>query len=540
MTEFEKVLEEFKNDPFEIDNLIYWRCGTDVKLFAKYFFPHYCDLPFNNFHEDTFESYVFGQRSRRKVNAAPRGYAKSTIEAFIKPIHDVCYKLEHFIVIASNTDGQSVQKLKDIKAEFLDNGELIAMFGQFFKSRNVGAKEFIAVNGDHKVLFMAVGSKKEIRGTRFGSHRPTKIIIDDFEHSTEIENEEIRDKYEDLFKDVFSKIGNKKTNIEMIGTVLHRKALLCKVLKNPAYRGKVYTAIESWATNKELWLKWKDIYTDLDRFSSDDERIDAAQKFFDDNKEAMLEGTKVLWPDHESYLELQQEIIEAGLRSFMKEKQNAPMSDDEKIFDPEKIRYYREVEGGIKLEHNGVYIPWAQLPDSFGTMDPATGQVRAKKGKKGDFTCILSGFRDTKRRLFVHHDYTRRVAPSVYIAKSFDLHKEFDYVKFGVETNLYRNLLIPNMKDEEKRRQKEQKELIKLPIYDIEQVENKEKRIYTLEPKVEHGWIYFNRALSQEFFDQLFEFPKGDHDDCPDALEMLWSLVHNRYKAGGITKRSNR
>lgn len=519
----------------EEKKLIYWRCATDIELFSKFFFAHYCEYSFNTFHRDSFKGFKFEERKIRRVDAAPRGYAKSTIKAFIKPIHDVCYKLETFIVIASNTDSQSISKLKDIQAEFLANSFLIDVYGNFLESKRIGSTDFVANNNGHKVRFLAVGSKTEIRGIRFGASRPSKVILDDYEHSTEVENEEIRDKYEANFKDVFSKIGNKNTNIEVIGTVLHRKALLVKILKNPRYSGKTYKAIISWAENKELWNKWKAIYTDIDAYEEDSERIEAANQFYHANKEEMDKGVDVLWPDHESYYELQEEIIETGYRSFMKEKQNSPMSDEEKIFDPERMKFYTEVDEGFKMD-SGVVIPWKDLQLCYGVIDPATGQTKAKKGKKGDFTCILAGYEDRKGRVFVHYDYTKRIAPSIYVGKTFDFHDQFDFYKFGVETNLYKNLLIPNMIDERKRREKEKKKILKLPFYEIDQVENKQKRIYTIEPKVEHGWMVFNKALSQEFYDQLFEFPKGDHDDCPDALEMLWSLVHNRYKSGGVKK----
>ena len=63
----------------------------------------------------------------------------------------------------------------------------------------------------------------------------------------------------------------------------------------------------------------------------------------------------------------------------------------------------------------------------------------------------------------------------------------------------------------------------------------KEKRIEMIEPKVTHGWILLNRALSQEFINQLEDFPRGDNDDCPDALEMLWKLANNAYRASPVS-----
>jgi len=533
--QFIKLYDGFVNNESHQKDLLYWRCATNIELFAYNFFPHYCEFPFNSFHEDCFDAYELGERGIRRVDAAPRGYAKSTIKALIKPIHDVCYKLERFIVIASNTDSQSIQKLKDISTEFFENVHLVKIYGSFFKNKVVGSTDFIVCNGNHKVRFIAVGSKKEIRGARFGSARPSKIIIDDFEHSTEVENEEIRDKYENTFKDVFSKIGNKKTNIEVIGTILHKKSLLAKILKNPKYTAHKYKAIESWAIRKDLWNKWEDIYTDLDRFDDDKKRKKVAEDFYLKNKKEMLKGVKVLWEEHENYYELMEEIIETGYRSFMKEKQNSPMSDEEKIFYPENMKYFVEEDNGIRILHNKILVPWRELTP-YGSIDPSTGQTKAKKGKKGDFTCILSGYKDFKGRLFVFQDFTKRVPPTVFIKQIFDFHEEYDFEKFVVEYNLYRNLLTENLKAERNRREKIQKKIIRLPFYDITQDENKEKRIYTLEPKVTHGWILFNKTLSNEFYDQLFEFPKADHDDCPDALEMLWSLVHNRFKAGALNK----
>ncbi len=114
------------------------------------------------------------------------------------------------------------------------------------------------------------------------------------------------------------------------------------------------------------------------------------------------------------------------------------------------------------------------------------------------------------------------------------------YEKFAIEYNLYRNLLLENILREKKRIEEERKKSgvtdwgVKVPFYEIEQREKKEKRIFTLEPEVNNGWILFNRTLSMEFMQMIEEFPSGDHDDGPDALEMLWSLANNRYESKAI------
>lgn len=492
-------------------------------------------MPFNELHHDLFAVTQFGERSIRRARAAPRGYAKSTVTALIKPIHDICYALEKFIVIFSNTQDQAFQKLRDIRSEVLTNAALIDDYGICFHTKTPGESEYIVWCGNHSVLFAGFGAGTEVRGIRYGADRPSKIIVDDGEHSEEVLNEAIRKKYEDWMFQVVSKLGTKETNIEVIGTILHIESLLAKLLVNPAYSGKLYKAVISWSQRQDLWDQWTRIYTNID----DDERVAKSQAFYIANEAELLKGVRVLWPEKESYLDLMKELIETGRRAFMKEKQNEPIGGEDHLF--EELQFYHETSEGLLIEKSGVLIKWDQLKgqngkflNAYAVLDPATGQTKARAGKSLDFACIPTGLRDPKGRLFVHSDWTRRATPTKQIAAVFDLHVQFDYQKFGVETNLYRDLLTENLIRERKRIEQETKKVVKIPFYDINNVDNKEKRIYTLEPKVSHGWILFNRALSGEFVQQMLSFPHGSHDDCPDALEMLWGLVNNRYKAAGV------
>ena len=515
----------------ERDSLIIHRCSHDLEMFSYLFFPHYCKLPFSDMHRDQFRAYDFGERSVRRVDAAPREFAKTTLKALFRVIHDCCYHTENYIIISSNTEEQSIQKAADVRTELLENDFLISVYGSFFTHLNVAKGKFVVSNGGHQTLIHAAGSKKELRGGRFGAFRPTKIIIDDFEHSLEVESEVVRDKTKGIFYDVFTKLGDKSTNIEVIGTVLHRRALLADLLKNPGYESNTYTAIISWSSNQGLWEQWKAIYTDMDNPN----HMGDAKAFYESNKTAMLEGTRVLWPEKYSYYHLMEEIIIYGMRSFMKERQNSPGSSDDKIFDKERMKFYIDLGEEIELCHNKMKIRKRDMK-TFGVIDPSTGQEKPKVGKKGDFTCLLTGLLDDNGRIFVHHDYTKRTAPSNYIKKILDFHEHYNYKAFGVEANLYRNLLIPNIRDEKKRRNENRRNpLPKLPITEIIQKENKQKRIYTVEPRCEHGWIFFNKALSLEFYNQLWDFPSPDaHDDAPDALEMLWAMTHKYAPIRGL------
>ncbi len=465
------------------------------------------------------------------------------MEALIKPIHDACYGLETFLLVISNTQAQADQKLADIRTEILTNVALVDFYGVHFKVRKPGATRYTIHTTVSKTTFASYGSGAEIRGVRVGADRPSKIVADDMEHSEEVNNEDLRKKYEDWFFQVVSKVGNKNTNISVIGTILHPESLLVGLTKNAAYDSKIYKAIISWSTRQDLWNEWTKLYTDLD----DSDRKARSQAFYDQSKTEMLQGVKVLWPEHESYLDLMKELVETGRRAFMKEKQNEPLGAEESLF--ETFHWYHEVTGGLFVEKpghkdGGVLVPWEELKDqdgrwvnAFGAIDPATGQTKAKAGKAGDYSAILTGLKDLRTgRLFVHEDWMKRASPTKFIKQIFDLEENYGFQKFAVETNLYRDLLIPNMNDERRRRELETKKTIKVPFYDVENIAKKEERIFTLEPRVTHGHIVFNRALSETFKRQMELFPKGDHDDGPDCLEMLYGVVHNRYKASSMTK----
>ena len=81
-----------------------------------------------------------------------------------------------------------------------------------------------------------------------------------------------------------------------------------------------------------------------------------------------------------------------------------PRGDDEKIFDMDRARKYQDEGDAIRLLWNNKVIRKERLTP-FGVLDPATGQTRAKKGKKGDFAVILTGLEDERGRMFVDRDY---------------------------------------------------------------------------------------------------------------------------------------
>jgi hypothetical protein len=173
LQDFANVLASATNDN-EHDELVIHRCATDLEFYSWYFFSHYCSREFNEFHEEMFGSFRFGERDVRRVRAAPRGSAKSTLATLIKPLHDVCYGLEQFILILSSTTPLANKKLKDIRNEVQTNSLLVAVYGVRFPKKKVGESEFCVFSNFGKCNFVAVGKGSEVRGIRVNETGPLK------------------------------------------------------------------------------------------------------------------------------------------------------------------------------------------------------------------------------------------------------------------------------------------------------------------------------------------------------------------------------
>lgn len=350
------------------------------------------------------------------------------------------------------------------------------------------------------------------------------------EYSEEVYNEQVRDKTETWYFEDVGKVGDTGTNFDFVGTILHRDSLLSKLTRNPAYDSKIYQAITSWSEREDLWNEWRRIYTDWDNQN----RLADACIFYSTNEKELLRGTGVLWPEKETYLDHMKDMVEIGRRAFMKEKQNDPQGATDAVFG--EFHWYKEEAEGYRILSTGKLLRREDVRQWIAATDPATGKKRPKVGAEGDFAVILAGFTDhlVKDRVWIHHDWTKRAPPSKQIQELFALQERFGVEAMAIETNLYRELYLPNILAEKKRREKEEKKEIHVRFYEVEQTENKLERITAVEPKVTHGKIMLNVSLSQVFKTQLEDFPRNSHDDCPDAMEMLYSLANGRYKAGAV------
>lgn len=346
----------------------------------------------------------------------------------------------------------------------------------------------------------AIGSGKKIRGRKHRNWRPDLLVLDDIENDENVRTPEQRSKLENWFLKAVSKAGDDYTDIIYIGTLLHYDSLLAKTLNNPGYKAIKYRAVISFSKADALWNKWEEIFTDL----SNENHEEDAKIFFETNREKMLEGTEVLWPEKLSYYDLMVMRVTEGEASFNSEEQNEPINPEDCIFNPEWFDYYNESE--IDFKSRDFLF--------FGFVDPSLG-----KSKHSDFSAIITiaKHRATGYMYVLDADIERRHPDKIItdvLEKEKLLRREYGhgYKKFGAETVQFQWFLKEELAKASARAG------LYLPIEEVPQSNDKIMRIQTLQPDVKNHYIKFNKR-HKLLMEQMEHFPMGAHDDGPDALE---------------------
>ncbi|WP_238456587.1 phage terminase large subunit [Desulfotruncus arcticus] len=523
-----KLLQDYRDGkPLTGKHGIRKKLGAiDLEYFGKAYFPHYFSRQTPDFHRELdaiWQDGVLKNQSAilknigkkisklpgcKRAIAAPRGHAKSTNVTFKDTTHAVLYEYKHYIVIISDSSEQAEGFLESIREELEENEAIREDFGDLVGK--VWRNNVLLTSADIKVE--AIGSGKKIRGRKHRNWRPDLIVLDDIENDENVNTPEQRKKLNNWYFKAVSKAGDSYTDFIYIGTLLHYDSLLAKILNNPGYRTVKYKAVLSFAQRQDLWDQWEEIYIDL----SNENHEEDARSFFMSNRDKMLQGTKVLWEDKNSYYKLMVDKVTEGEASFNSEYQNEPINQDDCLFQEEWFEYYNEAAIDFREKRYRF----------FGFVDPSLGGKGKKK--KSDFSCIITLARDIQTGYLYDLDADiERRHPDQIIEDILEKERWLKltygrgYTLFGCETNQFQWYL----KEVLARRSAE--EGIYLPIEEINQTGDKYGRIQTLQPDIKNRYIKFN-ARHKRLLEQLKFFPMASNDDGPDALEACRTLARTK------------
>ncbi len=149
-------------------------------------------------------------------------------------------------------------------------------------------------------------------------------------------------------------------------------------------------------------------------------------------------------------------------------------------------------------------------------LDPSKG----KNAKHGDYSAFVLLGRCNEGKLWIEADLARRPTSQI-VAQGIEHHRVFKADGFAVETNQFQELLADDFAEQSVATG------IMLPIFGIDNRVNKEVRIRRLGPYLARHNLRFKAGSrgTELLVQQLREFPEGEHDDGPDALEMAIRLA---------------
>jgi predicted phage terminase large subunit-like protein len=215
----------------------------------------------------------------------------------------------------------------------------------------------------------------------------------------------------------------------------------------------------------------------------------------------MLEGTKVLWPEGDSYYSLMEYKITHGTRAFQSEKQSSPIDPSTTLFDNSKIVYYNRQQ--LIMEDLTI----------FGALDASSGQAR----KHGDLACVTTIGKHRKTGIiYVLDSWAKEAPPTDCISYMKQMHKMYRYTRFAVDSDSLK-LLKSNIEHEIPD--------LRLTMYNLRIQKN--KRFEKLEPLISNGTIQLLKA-QLELLTEIDTYPKSEYDDALDSLEMAVTMSSNR------------
>lgn len=490
-------------------------CRYDLKHFLVSFFPEMCTAPFTHMHEEFFEKANTkareGKRGLREVTAAPRGSAKTSTKGKGQLIWEGLYLYEDYILICSATRDMARDKTKDIRDVFENNGKLQRVYGLQHTS-NWKQADFQLATG---CIYRAFTPRTAIRGLLRDNKRPSKIVPDDAEDRETVLTPLRRQRFLDWWNADVMKLGDERTNIDAIGTVLHPESLLATLLTNPGYDAHIYQSVEHFADTPEAWAHWahwRDLVLDLDN----PQRLPDAQAYFETHEAIMMTNAQVLWPVRKSYYSLMLSRLTESEQSFWQEEQNSPTQDESYLFD---LGHIAKVALGPEMitRDDGRVVRFADMEYFCGFYDPTPGS----KKLTADWAACPILAQDRNGYQYCLDAYLSQLdSQDDQLNGVVEICVKWQIPKLGIESNGYQANLVDVLYQKFAAHGTGYAPMI-IPVKHSGARNNKTVRIRTLQSPLHNHWLQLAHALPAHAWQELRDFTVLTTDNSDDFLDAI-------------------
>ena len=421
--------------------------------------------------------------------ASPRKSAKSTVITHVFTLYSVLFRAHDHVLILSDTEGQAIQFLSDIKMELIENQKLIQLFGPVRFIKEAEKEIQVELGSDkHKFRIIAKGAETSLRGMKWRHKRPNLVIGDDMENDESVMSEDRRNKLKKWFLGALVPAISENGRIVIVGTILHFDSLLESLMPDTLSKSTVTDGLKTYTTSKSEsgWMSIKyRAHTDIpDDF------------------------TEILWP--ENFTEIKLREIRAGYikqgfpEGYAQEYLNYPIDST--------VAFFRHADM-IGMTDEDRDRNESRLFSYYAALDAAV-----TKQDRRSYTAIVVGGMDSMGILHIVEVVRERMDTKEIVDWMFALQTKYNLDLFVVETGAIEKAFGPFLLDEMFRKDRPFINLVtKVPTKD------KKSRASAIQGRMRSGGVRFDREATwwPVMMEEMLRFDRGEHDDQVDALAWL-------------------
>lgn len=429
------------------------------------------------FHEDLWE--LCCSDYRQVAIAAPRGHAKSTAVTHAYVLASILFRAKSYVIIISDTVGQSTQFLHDIKLELTDNDNLIELFGVEEFEKDTEDDVIVKMKDGHRFRIMAKGSEQKMRGLKWRGSRPDLIVGDDLENDEIVMNQERREKFRRWFYGALLPALSDHGQVRIVGTILHLDALLERLMPSETAKDTI----------KE----------DLVSYSSDTTKPWRSYRF----RAHSPDYKHILWEEKfplERLVAIRRDYKEQGFpEGYAQEYLNYPIDEATAFFKRSDLQKMTEED-------------WKRPMKYYAAVDFAISDK-----ERADYTAMAVCGMDSEGTMYVVDMIRDRLDAKGIIDTMFALQKRWEPEIITTESGAIDKAIGPFLQEEMLRRN------IFLNLNKEVPVKDKQSRARSIQGRLRAGSVKFDKDAMwySPLEEELLTFPRGRHDDQVDALSWL-------------------
>ncbi len=437
--------------------------------FFHIYFAHYIKYKMADFHRELF-AITEDREAKRVVIEAFRGSGKTTIMGMSYAIWSILGSpKKKYIVMLAQTESQAKMYLANIKIELESNGLLMSDLGPFEEPNDEWrATSIVIPRYDARITVASID--KSIRGQKHRQYRPDLIITDDLENLDTVRTQESRDKiYNWLMGDIIP-MGDKNTQLVVIGTKLHEDSLIARLkreIHNDSTRG-ISKAFP---------------------FLTDDKKAQWAEKF---QTEAEIEEVRK----------------SVSYQSWEREYMLNIIPSDDQVVKKEWLHYYDS-------------LPLTDASSNFRYaitgVDPAISEAES-----ADYTAMVSGMvygrKDNMKIYVMRNPINERMDFPKTVQKTKDVSKILGNgipTEIAIEAVAYQKSIVQQLQSEG------------YPAKEYSpQGKDKRARLALVSNLIQTGKVIFPKTGAEKLINQMLNFGSEKHDDLVDAFTvMILSII---------------